>query len=323
MATDFLGLITGSLKMLKNITLFLLFSHLSIFNTVWATEVVGPKECKECHEREFDVWKTTPHFKSYKKVHREKKAKAIISALGKKSMKRTPECVLCHYTKIKNKPKAGPSCESCHGLASKWKEIHNDFGKNSAGERIKKAKQEDPAHRVQRLKDAEAAGMIASRMVYDIASSCMRCHGLSNPELSKETLNIMLENDHPVEKDFEIVKYSQGQVRHRFIPPNVNENSKLEPAELARLFIGGQLASYAAAQSVEGKSQHPKFTESQQHRQQSAQKNLQSLAKSLPEISAFLKEPNVKNGHKVVAAMRGKDLSAAVANMLPKAVDYK
>jgi len=75
---------------------------MNITSITWAAEIVGPKECQECHEREFDVWKATPHFKSYKKVHREKKAKAINKALGKKSMKRNKQCVLCHYTVINN-----------------------------------------------------------------------------------------------------------------------------------------------------------------------------------------------------------------------------
>lgn len=309
--------------MLKFCTFWVILFFSGFSQYLVAADVVGPKECKECHEREFDVWETTPHFKSYKKVHREKKAKAILKALGQKSMKRTNECVLCHYTKIKNKPKAGPSCESCHGLASEWKEVHNDYGKNAAGERIKKAKEEDPAHRAKRLKDAEAAGMIASRMVFDIASSCMRCHGLSNPDLSQKTLDVMLDNDHPVEKDFEIVKYSQGKIRHRFVPPNVNENSKLEPAGIARLFIGGQMAAYAASKSVENKSQNAKFVEAQQHRQTSTAKNLQTLSKDIPEIKAFLASPDQASAHKVVAAMKDKDLSAAVANMLPQEADYK
>jgi len=88
--------------MLKSITVFFLLSLMNITSITWAAEIVGPKECQECHEREFDVWKATPHFKSYKKVHREKKAKAINKALGKKSMKRNKQCVLCHYTVINN-----------------------------------------------------------------------------------------------------------------------------------------------------------------------------------------------------------------------------
>ncbi len=132
----------------------------------------GPKECQECHEAEYEVWKKTPHFESYKTAHKNKDTKKILKAVGAKSMKRSDDCALCHYTKIsksvgaKAKAKAGPSCESCHGSASEWMDIHNNYGGPDL-----KAKDEAPAHKEKRLADAEKAGMIASRMVYDIAAS--------------------------------------------------------------------------------------------------------------------------------------------------------
>ena len=106
----------------------------------------------------------------------------ILKALGEKSMKRSDTCASCHYTKIqksasaKAKVKSGPSCESCHGASSKWRDIHNDFG----GPKIK-ASDEQPAHKAKRLADSETHGMIASRMSYRVTRKCMDCHGLANP----------------------------------------------------------------------------------------------------------------------------------------------
>ena len=47
---------------------------------------VGAKKCNECHKAEHGVWKGTKHFKSYRKVHKNKKAKAIVKAVGGKRM---------------------------------------------------------------------------------------------------------------------------------------------------------------------------------------------------------------------------------------------
>ena len=49
----------------------------------------GPKKCQECHENEYDVWKATQHAKSYKSVHKTDEARAIVDAVGDKSMKKS------------------------------------------------------------------------------------------------------------------------------------------------------------------------------------------------------------------------------------------
>ena len=42
----------------------------------------GPKKCQECHEEEYEVWKSSPHFKSYKAVHKTPEAKKIINPVN-------------------------------------------------------------------------------------------------------------------------------------------------------------------------------------------------------------------------------------------------
>ena len=93
---------------------------------------LGPKKCQECHKAEAKVWAGTAHAKSYKKIHKSKKAKKIVKAVGGKRMKKEALCANCHYTVArksatkKAKLVAGPSCESCHGPASEWIKIHNN-----------------------------------------------------------------------------------------------------------------------------------------------------------------------------------------------------
>ena len=183
----------------------------------------GPKVCKECHEAEYDIWKGTQHFTAYKKAHKNPKAKAISKAAGGgKSMKKNKTCQLCHYTLVskkagaKAKVKAGPSCESCHGPSSDWRAIHN----------------EDSIPHDDRHQQAREAGMILPFMHYEIAANCMSCHGLANPDLPGDTLAAMLDAGHPINTDFELVRYSQGSVRHRYYEPAIGTNAVMNAAEL-------------------------------------------------------------------------------------------
>lgn len=284
----------------------------------------GAKKCSECHEQEFDVWKNSPHFTSYKKIHKSKDAKKILSALGEKSMKRSEICVSCHYTEIqksasaKKKVKSGPSCESCHGASSNWRDIHNDFG----GPKVKST-DETTAHKAKRLADSEAKGMIASRMSYRVSRRCMDCHGLANPMLDAGIMAKMLNAGHPIEADFEVVKYSQGKIRHRFVPPNVNTNSKLDNAGTAQLYLGGQAAALVAASAVKGKVNDAKFNAAQDKRIQTARKALTAVKGTVPAAAKLLASPSEANALAFEAAIQGKDLSSKVAALLPKAASYK
>ena len=194
----------------------------------------GYRKCEKCHEAEVEVWKQTEHFKSFQTVHRKEEAKAILDAAGGgASMRQNSSCVLCHYTETQSSPSAkpqvasGPSCESCHGPSSDWRDVHNFYGNG-----IEDPAKEPPANKSKRLAEARKAGMIWSFMTYDIAANCNECHGLANPKLSGEVLAKMLDAGHPSEPEFELVRYSQGTVRHRFYPPDYSKNAEMSPAEL-------------------------------------------------------------------------------------------
>ncbi|MDA0664986.1 MAG: cytochrome c family protein [Proteobacteria bacterium] len=307
------------------VTIFSVMSFVAVSGfIVSATEAqaapfkVGPKKCQECHTAEAEVWKGTAHFKSYKDIHKHDKADAIVEAVGDKRMKRSETCTICHYSEEQkdagDKPKqvAGPSCESCHGAASDWINIHNDYGKGV------KREDEPAAHKAERIAKAEAAGMIRPDKLFDVASNCMACHGLARDELEAKDAAAMLDAGHPLKPEFELVSYSQGTVRHRFYPPDVTVNKEMTPAELSQLYVVGQAAALVSAKQAMSKSDHANYKAAQEKRIATATAALDAVKGQVPEAAALLADPSVANGRALAAAVKGKDLTGAVGGMLPK-----
>ena len=280
---------------------------------VHAADNQGVKKCSECHESEVKVWEGTAHKDSFREIHKKAKAKEISKAAGGgKSMKKNETCQTCHYTMVAKRagkeptPDSGPSCESCHGASSDWLVIHND----------------DKVDIKKRHEAAKKAGMIWSFMHFDIAKNCMLCHGLADPRLEAKELAAMLDAGHPINPDFEMVRYSQGTVRHRFYPPDTSKNAEMTAAELARMFITGQAAKLVSAAEAIGKSDHAKYVAAQKERAASASKAL-ALVTSVPAVKTLLATPNEANARAVVAAIQDKDLSGEVGKALPKKGSYK
>jgi hypothetical protein len=289
--------------------------------------VKGAKLCEECHEEEFKVWSKTKHFKSFRSVHREPKdaskpsPKKILKAVGgQKRMKRNKTCYLCHYTLqkkdagAKHQVKSGTSCESCHGASSDYMDIHGDYG----GKDVKR-EAESADHKAKRIADSKAADLIWPSMKYEIAENCMTCHGLANPDLKADDLAKMLGAGHPINPEFELVKYSQGSVRHRHYPPNMKTNAEMTPKEQAEFFVIGQAAALVSATSVMSKSSEAKYIEAQKTRAENAKAALAGVA----EAADLLASPSRANALKLAAAIAGKDLTGAVGSKLPAKGDYK
>lgn len=279
---------------------------------------VGPKKCQECHGAEAKVWEATKHYAAFKTVHKDKRAKPIVKAVGDRRMKKSTTCLQCHYTEAsksaggKRKTVAGPSCESCHGAASDWINIHNDYGKG-----VKRAG-ESAEHKAMRLKKSAEAGMVVPAKLYDVASNCMSCHGLAAPGLDEKAAAAMMDNGHPLKSEFELVEYSQGSVRHRFYPPNVTTNPEMNVAELSRLYVVGQAAALVSASAAVKKSVHAKYKAAQQRRIDKATKVLMAVKGSVAAAGAILSDPTAANGRALADAIKDKDLSSVVGGMLPK-----
>jgi hypothetical protein len=284
----------------------------------------GFRKCQECHEPEVEVWKQTKHFKSYNEIHKKESAAKILAAAGGgASMRQNSTCVMCHYTETKAsetaKPQvaSGPSCESCHGASSEFRDVHNFYGDGVAD-----ASKETAANKAKRIAAATKAGMIWSFMTYDVAANCMDCHGLAQPRLKGDVLAKMLEAGHPGEPEFELVRYSQGSVRHRYYPPNVNTNAEMNAADLARLYIVGQAAKLVSATTAAGKSTQPQYAALQKKREQASRSALQAVA-DVPEVKAVLDKPSADTARRMADALKGKDLSAKVKAQLPAKNTYK
>ncbi|MEC8555146.1 MAG: cytochrome c family protein [Planctomycetota bacterium] len=195
--------------------------------------VMGAKTCEKCHAAEVQVWKQTPHHETFLTLHRQPEAKEIASRLGIASFKTDSECISCHYTMQSEGADlaaiSGVSCESCHGAATNWVEHHNDYGGLTRD-------QETPAHRIDRLRKSIAGGMRNPINVYMVAQSCYRCHTVPNERL------VNVGGHKAGTRDFEIVTWSQGTIRHNFVRSNGSTNDPSSRDRLRQMFIAGMIA---------------------------------------------------------------------------------
>lgn len=197
--------------------------------------VLTAEACLKCHPNEVQVWKQTPHHQTFQQMHRRPEATEIAQRLGIQSIKYEGRCVACHYTQQQQQDGivavSGVSCESCHGAASDWLEVHHDYG---SPEQTRET--ETPEHRIERLKASVARGMRNPHNVYHMAQSCYRCHTVPDEEL----VNVGGHSAGSLE--FEFVAWSQGTVRHNFLstPEGVNRPSSSE--RLLKMFACGLVA---------------------------------------------------------------------------------
>lgn len=211
-----------------------------------ASKIVGPikndDNCESCHALETEAWQNTRHFATFKDRHRSEEAVAILETIGERSMKRADDCRQCHYTsEVKNdklRASFGVSCESCHGPARDWLALHSKAGGDTAADDLKwgTGKAEGPMAREKRLGAAQAAGMINSEMIYDIAKNCFGCHTVPNE-------SIVNDGGHKAGSDFDLVVWSQGEVRHNFSSsagaPDSPTNREATAEQRRRLYVTG------------------------------------------------------------------------------------
>lgn len=128
----------------------------------------------------------------------------------------------------------------------------------------------------------------------------------------------MLDNEHPLNPNFELVEYSQGSVRHRFYPPDVTVNKEMTDAEKSQMYVIGQAAALVSATNAISKSDHAKYKAAQEKRIATAKAALEAVKGQVPEAAKLLAEPTAANGRALAEAVKGKDLSGAVGGKLPK-----
>ena len=223
------------------LTTLLLLIVSQVASTVYAQEykldpvkVQGPEVCADCHEYNVDAWRETHHFKTFKDLPSRPEAREIADKMGIKRIKKGSDCTSCHFTAAEDdagvvKTIGGITCESCHGAGDQYTDIHSDFG----GKDIT-AENEDPAHREKRWADAVAAGMIRPQDTYAVARNCYGCHTVPNERL----VNV---GGHTAGSKIELVRWTQGEVRHNLHYSNGKENKEASIERRRMLYLVGKM----------------------------------------------------------------------------------
>ena len=192
-------------------------------------KTVGPNACAECHKQEVEAWKGTHHFKTFREMPRNTEANEIAEKMGVRRIKSDSLCVNCHFTVQQKNNKeelvAGISCESCHGAGQDWIKIHSGFsGKTPLFE----SKAEEKA----RWKLADSKGMIRPRSFYLLAKNCNGCHVVPQEDLVNK-------GGHRAGSAFELVSWSQGEVRHNTWYSKGRDNVPASAARMRMLYLVG------------------------------------------------------------------------------------
>jgi hypothetical protein len=191
-----------------------------------SAKIVGPNTCSECHKEEAAAWQETQHFKTFREMPRNAKGKEIAEKMGVKRPNAAGLCLTCHYTvDSKEKPVAGIACESCHGEGKDWVKIHSEFSG-------KTEKTETKAEEDARWKLAISKGMINTSNVYELAKNCYSCHVVPQEDLVNK-------GGHKAGSDFELVSWSQGEVRHTTWYAKGKENAPANAARRRMLYLVG------------------------------------------------------------------------------------
>lgn len=249
------------------------------------TDSNGFTPCGECHTAEWDVWRTTLHATDFDTLHRTASAQDILQQMGLRVAKRQESlCMRCHYTVGPDSTAiAGVSCESCHGPARDWIDIHNRWG-----EGVTDRDQETPEHRQERITGSIAAGMLRpDEDIYAVAANCYECHTVPNEELVNR-------GGHSTGSvDFGLIQRIDA-IRHNFVHRQWGDDSgnrELSPERKRVLFVVGRLLDYEfairglAEAQVEGR-----YASSMSRRVQGAYRNLEDIASvmEIPEVLQVL-----------------------------------
>ena len=268
-------------------------------------KIVGANECAECHKETAKLWKGTHHFTTFRKMPRSKEAKKIRKKMKIKRIKASALCSSCHFTiqKVKKKTRAisGISCEKCHGAGKEFIKRHSEYSGN------KKKENETKAQAKKRWKDAEAAGMIRPKALYKLAKNCYSCHVVPQEKL----VNV---GGHPAGSKFELVSWSQGEVRHN-VWYSKGKNKKAKQGRRRMMYLVGLAVEFETAIRAVGVATKKKsYAVKMAKRAAAARKKMRIAAKKLPKVKEL--QAIVKLGKKAALKLNNKKQLTAVANKI-------
>jgi hypothetical protein len=171
-------------------------------------------------------------------MHRDPKAKKIAAALGIRRIKTAASCVRCHYTPEENRgrirARSGVSCESCHGGARDWIEIHDTVSDVEGNDATHTA-----ALRQKLIDRTKAHGMRRPDDVYSLVANCFSCHLIEDSKL--------VAAGHPTGIGFELLAWTQGEVRHNYLDSAGAQNAETTPDRKRLLYVMGQVLELRSA----------------------------------------------------------------------------
>ncbi len=241
--------------------------------------------CGECHTLEYDAWKETEHALGFNSMHRSAQAQSILEKLDYRLAKRESVCLTCHYTATlqagKAKAIAGVTCESCHGAARDWLDVHNDYGAPNRDS-------ETEAHKQQRINASLEAGMLRpSDNVYAVAANCFECHTVPSEEL----INV---GRHPSGSRIELVEW-MGQIQHNFLAAQWSgDETNRDPSDerMRLLHIVGRILDYEySIRGMARATEQGSYAKAMERRVVSAFRMLDRIAGmvSIQELNAIIK----------------------------------
>lgn len=198
-------------------------------------KIVTAKPCNECHQLEYGVWEKTKHSTSFKTLHRKELAERITKNMSFKFIKRESLCLKCHYTGvIKNEQLraiSGVSCESCHGAAKDWIDVHNNYGPGA------KYNTESAEHEEQRILESKKNGMLRPSEVYGVVANCFQCHTVPHEKL------VNVGGHTSGSRDFDLLDRID-EIRHNFLQaqfdPSRSENAERSQEQNRILYVVGK-----------------------------------------------------------------------------------
>jgi hypothetical protein len=243
-------------------------------------KTVGPNACAECHKQEVEAWKGTHHFKTFREMPRKAEAKEISEKMGVRRIKLESLCLNCHFTvqQKNNKEEAisGISCESCHSAGQDWIKVHSGFSG-------KTAKTETKAEAAARLKLAAAKGMIRPSSLYQLAKNCYGCHVVPQEGLVNK-------GGHKHGSSFELVSWSQGEVRHNTWHSKGKDNVPASAARKRMLYLVGLGVELETGLRAIGKATVRRtYAFEMAKRVDRARKQLAAAAKAVPNVPEIAK----------------------------------
>lgn len=197
------------------------------------SQVISSDKCIECHESEIKAWQDTKHYAN-KDLHNNEKAAEIARNMGIASpsqIRTSSLCTQCHFTvqKLGNGPAkavGGVGCQSCHGGAKDWLEIHN------TGDR--RESDDSAAALDKRVAEATSKGMIYPHSVHEVAANCYSCHIVTDEKLVNQ-------GGHPPGSDlFELASWLKGEVRHNFFKSKGDTNAETSQERQRQLYVVGK-----------------------------------------------------------------------------------